>query len=76
MHVGRELEYEQFAKGGFGLGVALLVVGVLGNTIVPALLGPVPDWEHVVFVDAIAVGILVGLLSVFLFGIFLPLAAD
>ncbi|WP_458190378.1 DUF7860 family protein [Haladaptatus sp. NG-WS-4] len=68
-----DLDYPKLTKTGFFLGVALLAIGVLGETFGTALYGSLPGWETMLFTDLEIVGILLGLLSPFVFGIFLPL---
>ena len=70
---GMRLDYGTYAKRGFTLGVALLVIGVVGSAIGPSVAGPLPDWERTVLFDFMWMGILIGFFSVFGFGIFLPL---
>ena len=67
------LDYPKLTKRGFGLGLALLVIGVLGEAALPALVGPLPGWEEMLFFDLEVIGVLLILLSPFVFGIFLPL---
>ncbi|MFC5971538.1 hypothetical protein ACFPYI_09365 [Halomarina salina] len=62
------LNYPLLTKGGFGLGVAMFVVGAIGATMVHG-----PSTAHTLLVDMEALGILVGLFSPFVFGILLPL---
>ncbi len=67
------LDYSKLTKTGFFLGVALIVIGALGEMVGTALYGPLPAWENMLFTDLEILGILLGLLSPFVFGIFLPL---
>lgn len=67
------LDYPKLTKLGVGLGFALFLAGALGETAGAALFGPLPVWEHTLFVDAEALGVLCILLSPFVFGIALPL---
>ena len=60
-------------KYGFLTGVGLLVIGTLGETLLPVFTGPLPDWENVLFTDFMILGIVVAMVSVFVFGIYLPL---
>ena len=68
-----DLDYERLTKGGFGLGVGLFALGVLGLVLLQPLVGPFPGWEEQLLVDSEALGIVVAFLSVLLFGIGLPL---
>ncbi|WP_101295212.1 DUF7860 family protein [Halegenticoccus soli] len=67
------LDYPRLTKTGFGLGVALFVVGVLGQVVGHAVLQPIPAWEETLFFDLEVLGILIGLLSPLVFGLALPL---
>jgi len=66
-------DYARLAKGGFGVGVAMLLIGVLGELLVPMVFGSMPGWEATLFFDLEVIGVLLALISPFLFGIFLPL---
>lgn len=67
------LDYPRLTKTSFGFGVALFVLGALGHVAGPALFGPLPGWESVLFTDMEILGVLIALLSPFIFGILLPL---
>lgn len=69
----RSAEYATLAKGGFGIGVAMVLIGILGMAIGHALFGSLPGWEETLFLDMEALGIVVALVSPFLFGVLLPL---
>ena len=73
MHAGNSSDYARLANGGFTLGVAMLLVGVLGELLVPLVFGSMPGWEATLFFDLEVIGVLLALVSPFLFGIFLPL---
>jgi hypothetical protein len=73
MHTGNRMDYARFAKGGFLLGLGMLAVGALGELIGHVVFGGLPGWEETLFFDLEVLGILIGLLSPFVFGIFLPL---
>jgi hydrogenase/urease accessory protein HupE len=68
-----ELNYSKFTKTGFFLGVSFVVIGVLGELIGTSFYGSLPAWENMLFTGLEILGILLGLLSPFIFGIFLPL---
>ncbi|MGM0591414.1 MAG: hypothetical protein ACQETI_07265 [Halobacteriota archaeon] len=68
-----DLDYPKLTKLGFGLGVTLFVVGVLGELAGPMVFGPLPPWERALFFDFEAIGIALVLLSPFVFGIAMPL---
>ncbi|MFC7047380.1 hypothetical protein ACFQH6_19920 [Halobacteriaceae archaeon GCM10025711] len=67
------LDYPMLTKGGFALGVLLIAVGGAGELAGHAVYGTLPAWENTLFTDLEVVGILVALLSPFVFGIALPL---
>ncbi|GAB3685473.1 hypothetical protein GCM10028857_16040 [Salinarchaeum chitinilyticum] len=73
MHTGSSMDYARLAKGGFLLGAGLFVVGALGELIGHAVFGSLPAWEATLFFDMVVLGVVIGLLSPFVFGIFLPL---
>jgi hypothetical protein len=68
-----DLDYALWTEVGFLLGVALVALGGGGELVGHALYGTLPAWENALFTDMEAVGIVVGLLSPFVFGVFLPL---
>lgn len=70
---GLRLDYTAYAKRGFVLGIALLLLGVLGSAVGPSAVGELPGWERALFFDLMWLGILLGMFSVFGFGIVLPL---
>lgn len=67
------LDYPRLTKLGIGSGLTLFAVGALGLLVAPAVVGPLPAWEQALFFDAEALGVVVTLLSPFVFGILLPL---
>jgi hypothetical protein len=66
-------DYAFYAKAGFLLGLAMLLVGGSGELIGTALYGTLPAWETTLFFDLEVLGILVGLFAPLTFGIVLPL---
>ncbi|MFW6018343.1 MAG: hypothetical protein ACOCPX_05935 [Halapricum sp.] len=68
-----DLDYPKLTRRGFALGVGLLVVGLLGETLGPMAFGSLPAWGHTLFIDLEALGILLGLFAPIVFGIVLPL---
>ncbi|WP_049900334.1 DUF7860 family protein [Halococcus agarilyticus] len=68
-----DLNYARLTKTGFALGVGLFALGVAGSAIGPAIAGPLPGWERTLLVEGEVAGILVAFVSVFGFGIVLPL---
>jgi hypothetical protein len=67
------MDYARLAKGGFLLGLGMLLVGALGELIGHVVFGGLPGWEDTLFFDLEVLGVLLALVSPFLFGIFLPL---
>lgn len=67
------MDYRSYAKGGVALGVSLFVLGILGHVLGPVLFGPLPTWELTLFTWMEGAGILITLLSPFVFAIALPL---
>ncbi|ERH06842.1 MAG: hypothetical protein J07HN4v3_02466 [Halonotius sp. J07HN4] len=68
-----KIEYATLTKRGFLLGVALFAIGALGELGLTAVGLSVPDWERALLFDLELAGILIGLLSPFVFGVLLPL---
>lgn len=68
-----DLDYPRLAKGGFLLGLGLLLVGAIGGAVAHAYLEPLPPWEATLLFDIEVIGLLIGFFSPFIFGIFLPL---
>lgn len=68
-----DLDYGLLTKTGFSIGVGLFVLGAGGIAVGHAVYGTLPGWEESLFTYAEITGILLGLFSPFLFGIFLPL---
>jgi hypothetical protein len=65
-----DLDYSRLTKLSFLLGLGLFVVSEFGLRTVGK---PGPAWQHRLLITAALVGILVALLSPFVFGIVLPL---
>jgi hypothetical protein len=68
-----DIDYPRVTKLGMLLGATLFAVGALGELAGPALFGPLPAWEHTLFFDMEAIGVLLLLTVPFVFGIALPL---
>lgn len=66
-------DHERWAKGGFFLGLSLLLVGAFGEIIGNLVFGGIPGWENTLFVYSEGIGVLLGFFSPFIFGIVLPL---
>lgn len=73
MKTGRGIDYGSWMRRGFMLGTVMFVLGALGTTVASFALHGLPEWEMTLFTDLIALGVIVGFLSVFGFGIVLPL---
>ena len=69
----RSVDHVRLAKLGFLLGLTLFLVGAGGELLGHALYGSLPAWEDTLLFDLEAVGLVVGFVSPFLFGIALPL---
>lgn len=67
-----DLNYERLTKRGFALGVALFVLGGLGELAGHAY-GPLPAWEATLLFDAEVLGVLLMLFVPIVFGVALPL---
>jgi len=68
-----ELDYPVLTKRSFLLGVALFAIGALGELGLTTAGLAVPEWERALLFDIELLGIMIGLLSPFIFGILLPL---
>jgi len=68
-----KLDYPVLTKRSFLLGVALFAIGALGGLGLTAAGIAVPEWERALLFDLEVLGILIGLLSPFIFGVLLPL---
>lgn len=53
----------------------MFALGVVGQLVVPRIQGTLPEWELSLFVWVSVAGVLIALLSVFLFGVAIPLIA-
>jgi len=71
-----KIDYAKRSKQGFWLGVAMFVLGGIGEIGGHMLYGSLPQWENMLFTDMIGLGILVAFLSFFVVGIALPLALE
>ncbi|MDL5361039.1 hypothetical protein [Halalkalicoccus sp. NIPERK01] len=69
----QRMDYSQYARGGFALGVAVFVVGILGHALGPALFGSLPGWELTLFTLMEFGGIAIALCSPIVFAVVLPL---
>jgi len=69
----RSIDYPTITKRGFQVGVALFLLGAFGEGVLPAIAGPLPQWEATLFFDAEVIGLLVGFFVPLIFGLVLPL---
>jgi hypothetical protein len=68
-----DLDYARLTKLGLATGLLLFAVGATGELAGHALYGTLPAWEDTLLFDLEVLGILVTLLSPFVFGVFMPL---
>ncbi|MFB6161421.1 MAG: hypothetical protein ABEJ61_09640 [Haloferacaceae archaeon] len=68
-----DIDSTRLTKRGFLFGLALFLVGAVGELVGHAVLGGLPGWESALLFDAEVVGIAVAFLSVFVFGVVVPL---
>lgn len=68
-----DLDYTRLTKLSFLLGVGMFVGAELGEFGLRATGMSIPPWEHTLFFTMAGAGILIGLLSPFVFGVLLPL---
>lgn len=73
--VGRygDLNYQKLTKRSVLFGLSLFLIGALGEMAIHSAGLQVPGWEEALLFDAEVLGVIVTLLSPFIFGIFLPL---
>jgi hydrogenase/urease accessory protein HupE len=69
------VDYARRAKQGVILGVCLFGAGAVGEFLGHSYLNNLPGWEQTLLFDAMALGILVALLSLLIFGVVLPLTS-
>ncbi|MFB6096841.1 MAG: hypothetical protein ABEJ74_05590 [Haloferacaceae archaeon] len=67
------VNFPKLTKRSFLFGLALFVVGAFGQIGLHAVGLSVPGWEQSLLFDAEVIGVIVALLSPFVFGILLPL---
>ncbi|WP_436909300.1 DUF7860 family protein [Halosimplex marinum] len=67
------MDYATYAKTGFLIGVALFVLGGLGEIVGSTVLGGLPGWERTLLFDMEVIGIALGLFSPLVFGVVAPL---
>ncbi|MFB6352701.1 MAG: hypothetical protein ABEJ92_01320 [Halobacteriales archaeon] len=68
-----DLDYGRYAKGGFLLGVGLLVLGAGGELAIHALGIRAPGWEDALLFDLEVIGVALFLFAPLVFGVLLPL---
>ena len=67
------IDYPTWTKRSFLFGVSLFLVGLIADVVGSTYFGPLPAWEHTLFVDMEFLGIFVALLAPIVFAIVLPL---
>lgn len=67
------IDHRTYARWSFVFGVALFAFGVLGHVAGPVLFGALPEWELTLLTVMEGAGILIALLSPFVFVVALPL---
>jgi hypothetical protein len=67
------IDYTEWAKKGFLLGLGLFLLGAGGELVGHIYFGTLPAWEETLFTNMELFGILVGFLAPIVFGIALPL---
>lgn len=68
-----DLDYPQLTKVSFLLGITLFMMGELGEFGIRQTGISIPGWEHTLLVTMAAIGVIIALLSPFVFGIVLPM---
>ncbi|WP_226010501.1 hypothetical protein [Halomicrobium salinisoli] len=69
----RDIDYPTTAKRLVALGIGLFLFGALGSAVGHAVFGSLPAWEETLLFDAEVLGIVIGMIGAFGFGIILPL---
>lgn len=67
------VDYPRYAKGGFLLGLALILGGAGAEAFLPLLVGPLPPWEDTLLVEIEALGVVLFLFAPLVFGVIMPL---
>jgi hypothetical protein len=67
------LDYPSLTKRGVLVGLGLFLIGAVGEVLIHTFGIGVPGWEQALLFDAEVLGVLIVLISPFLFGIVLPL---
>jgi hypothetical protein len=67
------MNYARLTKVGFLFGVGLLLFGAVGGIVGKAVFGTLPQWESTLFLFSEGIGILIGVFSVCVFGVVMPL---
>lgn len=68
-----DLDYARWAKGGFLVGLALVLAGGGGELFLAATGTDVAGWVHTILVDVELLGILTAVAAPVTFGVVLPL---
>ncbi|MFT4882526.1 MAG: energy-converting hydrogenase Eha subunit E [Natronomonas sp.] len=69
----QNLDHARIAKFGFFAGVAMFLLGAVGEAIGRTMTRGIPEMANQLFISLEIVGVLVGLLIPLVFGIVLPL---
>jgi hypothetical protein len=67
------IDYPTVTKRAFFVGVALFILGFIGEAAGQAYFGPLPGWEETLLLTFETLGIFIALLAPLVFGIVLPL---
>ena len=70
------VNHEQLAKGGFLLGLALVVLGAVGEAAAHAGVVQVAAWTQTLFFDMEVLGVVLFLFSPIVFAIVMPLVTS
>ena len=73
MHKRNSMDYARLTKVGFLFGLGLFVAGAGGEFVGHAVWGTLPAWEETLLLDSMGLGIVAAFVSVFGFGIVMPL---
>jgi len=69
----RGIDYATWTKRSFLFGAGLFALAAAIELVAHAYFGQLPGWEETLLLDAEILGVLIALVSPFLFGIVLPL---
>lgn len=69
----KSIDYPMWTKRSFLTGISMFLFGLVAEFVGSTYFGPLPAWEHTLFVDLEFLGIFVALLAPIVFGIVMPL---